>query len=234
MPRAPKARAWVYVIRLRRPLCHARHYVGWTVDLVHRVRQHLTGQGSNLLNAANAYGIRWDVVQVIPCRSRKEARAIEQHIKREAKLTRWDPIERRAAGSPVVSCRPGRTKDTRRTVEEALASVPPAVRALTASPERVEPRTVPFARRAFDAVRAEALATAEAPPAPWSVAEPRPAYRLAAQGGEGRGTRRRARAAVFVRKEREAADAPASAMERDAAGGRGGRTQPGGLLLSTP
>ena len=169
MPRPKKARAWVYVVRLRRPLCHARHYVGWTVDLSNRVRQHLTGQGSHLLNAANAYGIGWDVVQAIPCGSRKEAQSLEQHIKRGAKITRWDPIERREAGAPTVSFRAGRTKDTRRTIDEALASVPPEVRALTAGPGRVEPRAVPFAFRDFDGDRAAALAAAEAPPSPWAT-----------------------------------------------------------------
>ena len=165
---AKKPRAWVYVIRLRRPLCHARHYVGWTVNLPRRVRQHLTGQGSHLLNAANAYGIRWDVVQAIPCASRKEAQQLEQHIKR-GHARRWCPVERREAGASSVSYRAGRTADTRRTVEEALASVPAEVRALTAGPSAVEARPKPFAFRDFDADRAAALAASVAPPSPWGL-----------------------------------------------------------------
>lgn len=159
MPRARKAS--VYVIRLRRPLCHARHYVGWTVDLPRRIRQHLTGQGSHLLNAANAYGIGWDVVQVIRCASCSEAQKLEQHIKRGAKITRWCPIERRDAGVSVVSFRAGRTADTRRSIDAALASVPVEVRALTSG--AVEPRAVPFAFRDFDPARAAALARHAAP-----------------------------------------------------------------------
>ena len=173
-----KIPAWVYVVRLRRPLCHARHYVGWTVDLPRRVRQHLTGRGSHLLNAANAYGIRWDVVQAIRCASCREARALEQHIKRGAKVTRWCPVERRAAGAASVAFRAGRTADTRRSVEAALASVPDEVRALTAGPSRLAPRAVPFAYRDFDAARAAQIAAAQAPPAPYAVAEPAPIYRL--------------------------------------------------------
>ena len=176
-PRARKPRAWVYVVRLRRPLCHARHYVGWTVDLPRRVRQHLTGHGAHLLNAANAYGVRWDVVHVIACGSCKEAWELERHIKRGRHVARWCPIERRQVGAASVSFRAGRTKDTRRSIEAALASVPEEVRALTAGPERVEPRAVPFARRAFDADRAAALAAAQAPPSPFAQ---EPALRTAA------------------------------------------------------
>ena len=158
MPRARKAS--VYVVRLRRPLCHARHYVGWTVNLPRRVRQHLTGRGSHLLNAANAYGIGWDVVQVIRCASCTEAQRLERHIKR-SHATRWCPIERRQAGAPAVSFRAGRTADTRRSIDAALASVPPEVRALTSG--AVEPQAVPFAFRDFDAARAAALAQHAAP-----------------------------------------------------------------------
>ena len=177
MPSSARPRAWVYVVRLRRPLCHARHYVGWAVDLEQRVRQHLTGQGSALLNAANAYGIAWDVVHAIPCRSRRAAWQLERHIKR-GHVRLWCPVERRAAGASHVSFQPGRTADTRRTVEAALASVPDGVRALTAGPSRLAPRAVPFARRAFDAARAAALAATEPAPSPFAVAEPAPVYRL--------------------------------------------------------
>ena len=161
-----KGGAVVYVIRLRRPLCHARHYVGWAVDLEERVRQHLTGHGSALLNAANAYGIGWDVVHVIRCRSRRQAWQLERHIKR-GHVRLWCPVEQRRRGRPTVSFRPGRTADTRRTVAQALGSVPPAVRALTAGPSAVEPRAVPFARRAFDAARAARLAAAPAGASPF-------------------------------------------------------------------
>ena len=166
MSSAKKGGAVVYVIRLRRRLCHARHYVGWTVDLEQRIRQHLTGHGSALLNAANAYGIGWDVVHVIPCRSRRQAWQLERHIKR-GHVRRWCPVEQRRRGRPTVSFRPGRTADTRRTVAAALGSVPPAVRALTAGPSALTPRAVPFARRAFDTARAARLAQAPAGASPF-------------------------------------------------------------------
>ena len=158
--------AVVYVIRLRRPLHHARHYVGWAVDLNARVRQHLTGRGSALLNAANAYGIRWDVVHVIRCRSRRAAWQLERHIKR-GHVRLWCPVEQRRRGRPTVSFRPGRTADTRRTVAAALGSVPLAVRALTAGPSALTPRPVPFARRTFDPARAARLALAPAGASPF-------------------------------------------------------------------
>jgi len=150
--------AVVYVVRLRRPLCHARHYVGWTCDLPARVREHLSGQGSALLNAANAYGIGWDVVQVIACPSWKAAQALEQYVKRYRRVERWDPVARRAAGFDTVKCAVGRGPGTFRPVAEALASVSEAVRALTAGPEAVTPHAKPFAFRDFDPARAAALA----------------------------------------------------------------------------
>ena len=103
---------------------------------------------------------------------------MEQHIKRGAKVTRWCPVERRAAGAASVAFRAGRTADTRRSIEAALASVPAEVRALTAGPSRLAPRAVPFAYRDFDAARAATLAAAQAPPAPYAVAEPAPIYRF--------------------------------------------------------
>ncbi|MEP0546408.1 MAG: GIY-YIG nuclease family protein [Rhodothermales bacterium] len=161
--------AVVYVVRLRRPLCHARHYVGWTCDLPNRVRQHLTGRGSALLNAANAYGIRWDVVHVIACPSWKVAQELERHIKRSRHVTRWCPVERHRAGRDSVSFAPGRTADTRRPVADALASVPAEVRALTAGPDALTPRAVPFARRDFDPYRAASLAQSGPVAAPFPV-----------------------------------------------------------------
>lgn len=54
----------IYLIHFDRPFKHARHYLGWTENLDRRVHEHLnTGEGSALMRAVSAAGIRWNVVK---------------------------------------------------------------------------------------------------------------------------------------------------------------------------
>lgn len=53
----------VYLIHLDRPFHHARHYLGWTCDLSHRLVQHRMGTGAKLLRAVTQHGIGWSVVR---------------------------------------------------------------------------------------------------------------------------------------------------------------------------
>ncbi len=39
----------VYLIHLSHPYRHARHYLGWTQNLEHRLAEHRAGRGSPLL-----------------------------------------------------------------------------------------------------------------------------------------------------------------------------------------
>jgi len=54
----------VYLIHFDRPFKHARHYLGWALDLDARLEQHRNGQGARLLNAVNLAGITWSVARV--------------------------------------------------------------------------------------------------------------------------------------------------------------------------
>jgi hypothetical protein len=59
----------VYTIHLEVPLCHARHYVGWTASPWHlslRLAHHRAGNGSRLLAAVTKAGIRFVVADVQP------------------------------------------------------------------------------------------------------------------------------------------------------------------------
>jgi predicted GIY-YIG superfamily endonuclease len=53
----------VYLIHLAKPYKHARHYIGWSDNLPHRMTLHERGCGSPLLKAASAAGIAWSVVR---------------------------------------------------------------------------------------------------------------------------------------------------------------------------
>jgi len=56
----------VYLIHLDQPFRHARHYLGWTLNLERRIAQHRAGTGAKLLRAVNRHGIRWEVVRIWP------------------------------------------------------------------------------------------------------------------------------------------------------------------------
>lgn len=56
----------VYLIHLDQPFRHARHYLGWTLNLERRLAQHRAGTGAKLLRAVNRHGIGWEVVRLWP------------------------------------------------------------------------------------------------------------------------------------------------------------------------
>ena len=68
---------FVYVVRLSRPMFHARLYLGSTVNLEKRMAQHCSGNGSPLLRTAIERGIQLTVICSLRCTSVSEARIIE-------------------------------------------------------------------------------------------------------------------------------------------------------------
>ena len=52
--------------RIRQYQPHAQHYIGWTVNLDARVREHKSGHGAGLLRAATDQGLAWSVVRTWP------------------------------------------------------------------------------------------------------------------------------------------------------------------------
>lgn len=69
----------VYLIHLSSPICHARHYLGWTKrDTVEeRLAKHRSNQGARLLAVANQLGIEYEVV-----RTWEGDRKLERQLKR--------------------------------------------------------------------------------------------------------------------------------------------------------
>jgi predicted GIY-YIG superfamily endonuclease len=53
----------VYLLHFDSPLAHAKHYIGFTTDLVMRLVKHQSGSGSALMAAVEANGITWKVAQ---------------------------------------------------------------------------------------------------------------------------------------------------------------------------
>jgi hypothetical protein len=67
----------VYVLHFEPAYRHARHYVGWAMDVNVRVVEHLAGVGSPLVCAAVAAGVRVQVAVTIP-----GSRFLERRLKR--------------------------------------------------------------------------------------------------------------------------------------------------------
>ncbi len=88
----------VYVLHLDPPLAHARHYVGIALDgnVLRRVRQHMSGQGSPLVAAAVAAGCQVRVVLDVPGDRGLERRWHNAHGTRVCPECK--PRRRRAAG----------------------------------------------------------------------------------------------------------------------------------------
>ncbi len=78
----------VYLLHFDRPLAHARHYIGFTSRMPEeRLEEHLSGNGSPLVRAAVAAGIKVTLVAVWPFGDR----TWERYLKGYHKAARWCP-----------------------------------------------------------------------------------------------------------------------------------------------
>lgn len=76
------AYCYVYLLHFSQPYHHARHYLGSTCDLDHRLHLHKSGQGARLMEVVAAAGIDFDVCRLWRFDSIAEARAFEKKLKR--------------------------------------------------------------------------------------------------------------------------------------------------------
>ena len=77
-------RGTIYLLHFDRPYRHARHYLGWTVDLAARLDQHLDGNGARLLEVITAEGIGFELVRTWPdqtLRDEKKLKAGHNNVK---------------------------------------------------------------------------------------------------------------------------------------------------------
>lgn len=77
----------IYLIHFESPYRHARHYLGYTDDLVARLDRHLAGNGGRLLQVVRAAGISYRVV-----RTWEGERNLERKLKRRKGSPRLCPI----------------------------------------------------------------------------------------------------------------------------------------------
>jgi predicted GIY-YIG superfamily endonuclease len=76
----------VYLLHFDQPYRHARHYIGWTLDLAARLAEHARGQGARLLAVVRDAGIGWRLARTWP-----GTRARERQLKRQGGASRRCP-----------------------------------------------------------------------------------------------------------------------------------------------
>jgi len=77
----------VYLLHFTRPYQHARHYTGFTEDLLPRLDHHARGDGARLMNVISRAGIGFILI-----RTCEGTRATERAIKRHGGAVRYCPL----------------------------------------------------------------------------------------------------------------------------------------------
>jgi len=60
----PEKQERVYLLHFKKPLYHARHYIGVASDLEVRLHQHGLAHGAKLMQAVKRAGISWELARV--------------------------------------------------------------------------------------------------------------------------------------------------------------------------
>jgi predicted GIY-YIG superfamily endonuclease len=76
----------IYLIHFDRPYKHARHYLGWTIDLDHRLTMHANGNGARLLEVIRQADIGWTLA-----RTWRGTRIRERQLKNRGGASRYCP-----------------------------------------------------------------------------------------------------------------------------------------------
>lgn len=84
----------VYLIHLDKPLCHARHYLGYTAleSVQDWLDRHRSSNGSRLLAACNNLGIGYQIVRTWDCDTTQQAKRLERKLKQLHNAPRLCPI----------------------------------------------------------------------------------------------------------------------------------------------
>jgi predicted GIY-YIG superfamily endonuclease len=77
----------VYLLHFTRAYEHARHYTGWTEDLLDRLDRHAAGAGARLMNVVSHAGIGFVLV-----RTCEGTRCTERAIKNAGGAVRYCPL----------------------------------------------------------------------------------------------------------------------------------------------
>jgi predicted GIY-YIG superfamily endonuclease len=77
----------VYLLHFTRAYEHARHYTGWTEDLLDRLDRHAVGSGARLMSVVSHAGIGF-----VPVRTCEGTRTTERAIKNAGGAVRYSPL----------------------------------------------------------------------------------------------------------------------------------------------
>ena len=92
----------IYMLHFDRPYRHARHYVGWTEDLIDRLERHAAGRGARLVEVIWHAGIGFTAIRIC-----EGTRRTERAIKHAGGATRYCPLctphPRNGHWSPLTS-----------------------------------------------------------------------------------------------------------------------------------
>jgi predicted GIY-YIG superfamily endonuclease len=77
----------IYLLHFDQPYKHARHYTGWTEDLLDRLDRHAAGRGARLVEVIWQAGIGFTLVRVC-----EGTRATERAIKNAGGAVRYCPF----------------------------------------------------------------------------------------------------------------------------------------------
>jgi hypothetical protein len=87
MNRPPGPLGTIYLLCFSQPYRHARHYCGWTDDLLDRLREHATGHGARLMTVIFHAGIGFTLA-----RTCEGTRTTERVIKNAGGAVRYCPL----------------------------------------------------------------------------------------------------------------------------------------------
>lgn len=87
----------IYLLHFRRPFGHARHYLGATTNLGHRLKLHAAGKGAVLLRHVMEAGIRWQLARTWDVPEGTTMRQYEIKLKKQGGHGRLCPICKKAA-----------------------------------------------------------------------------------------------------------------------------------------
>jgi predicted GIY-YIG superfamily endonuclease len=93
----------VYLLHFHEPYKHARHYTGWTEDLLDRLDRHASGRGARLVAVIWQAGISFSVVRIC-----EGTRRTERAIKNSGGAVRYCPA---CTPHPRNGCWPAMTSD---------------------------------------------------------------------------------------------------------------------------
>lgn len=88
----------IYLLCFSRPYKHAKHYLGWALDLEKRLAEHASGRGARLLEVVSAEGITWQLA-----RTWKGDRYRERSFKQRGKARNCPICQARKKVNTVVT-----------------------------------------------------------------------------------------------------------------------------------